>query len=42
MIKQAELGGTLRLPGTSLGVNRMGYGAVQLAWPAGVGTAARC
>jgi len=33
MTKQVELGGTLRLPGTSLGVNRMGYGAMQLAGP---------
>jgi pyridoxine 4-dehydrogenase len=33
MTKQAELGGTLRLPGTSLTVNRMGYGAMQLAGP---------
>ena len=33
MINQAELGGTFQLPGTSLGVNRMGYGAMQLAGP---------
>src|ERR1700731_4472694 len=31
MIKQAEHGGTFPLPGTSLSVNRMGYGAMQLA-----------
>ena len=33
MIKQAELGGTFPLPGTSLSVNRIGYGAMQLAGP---------
>src|SRR6202045_2869654 len=33
MIKQAEHGGTFPLPGTSLSVNRMGYGAMQLAGP---------
>jgi len=33
MTKQTELGGTFRLPGTSLTVNRMGYGAMQLAGP---------
>jgi pyridoxine 4-dehydrogenase len=33
MIKQRELGGTFGLPGTSLSVNRMGYGAMQLAGP---------
>jgi aryl-alcohol dehydrogenase-like predicted oxidoreductase len=33
MTKQTELGGTFRLPGTSLSVNRMGYGAMQLAGP---------
>ena len=33
MTKQAELGGALRLPGTSFTVNRMGYGAMQLAGP---------
>jgi pyridoxine 4-dehydrogenase len=31
--KQTELGGAFRLPGTSLAVNRMGYGAMQLAGP---------
>jgi len=33
MIRQAELGGTFRLPGTSFSVNRVGYGAMQLAGP---------
>jgi pyridoxine 4-dehydrogenase len=33
MIKQADLGGTFPLPGTSLSVNRIGYGAMQLAGP---------
>jgi aryl-alcohol dehydrogenase-like predicted oxidoreductase len=32
-IKQKELGGRFKLPGTSLTVNRMGYGAMQLAGP---------
>jgi pyridoxine 4-dehydrogenase len=31
--KQADLGGTFPLPGTSLSVNRIGYGAMQLAGP---------
>jgi pyridoxine 4-dehydrogenase len=33
MTRQLELGGTFRLPGTSFTVNRMGYGAMQLAGP---------
>jgi hypothetical protein len=33
MAKQIELGGSFTLPGTSLNVNRMGYGAMQLAGP---------
>jgi aryl-alcohol dehydrogenase-like predicted oxidoreductase len=33
MTKQFELGGTFTLPGTSMTVNRMGYGAMQLAGP---------
>jgi len=33
MTKQTQLGGSFRLPGTSLTVNRMGYGAMQLAGP---------
>jgi len=33
MAKQTQLGGSFRLPGTSLTVNRMGYGAMQLAGP---------
>ena len=33
MTNQVELGGTFTLPGTSLSVNRMGYGAMQLAGP---------
>jgi pyridoxine 4-dehydrogenase len=31
--KQRELGGRFKLPGTDLTVNRMGYGAMQLAGP---------
>ena len=33
MTKQTELGGSFQLPGTSLMVYRMGYGAMQLAGP---------
>src|SRR5258706_3222643 len=33
MTKQIELGGGFTLPGTSMNVNRMGYGAMQLAGP---------
>jgi pyridoxine 4-dehydrogenase len=33
MAKQANLGGSFTLPGTSMNVNRMGYGAMQLAGP---------
>jgi len=33
MTKQIELGGSFTLPGTSMTVNRMGYGAMQLAGP---------
>jgi pyridoxine 4-dehydrogenase len=33
MTKQANLGGSLSLPGTSMSLNRMGYGAMQLAGP---------
>ena len=33
MTKQTDLGGSFKLPGTSLTVNRMGYGAMQLAGP---------
>jgi pyridoxine 4-dehydrogenase len=33
MAKQMELGGSFTLPGTSLNLNRMGYGAMQLAGP---------
>ena len=33
MKKQMTLGGTFTLPGTSLTLNRMGYGAMQLAGP---------
>ena len=33
MTKQIDLGGTFTLPGTSMTVNRMGYGAMQLAGP---------
>jgi pyridoxine 4-dehydrogenase len=33
MTKQTKLGGTFTLPGTSTGLYRMGYGAMQLAGP---------
>ena len=33
MSREMELGGSLTLPGTTLTVNRMGYGAMQLAGP---------
>ena len=33
IMKQAKLGGVFTLPGTSTSVNRMGYGAMQLAGP---------
>jgi pyridoxine 4-dehydrogenase len=33
MAKQTDLGGTFTLPNTSMTVNRMGYGAMQLAGP---------
>jgi pyridoxine 4-dehydrogenase len=33
MTKQTELGGSFTLPGTSMTLNRMGYGAMQLAGP---------
>src|ERR1700761_3616538 len=33
MTTQIDLGGSFTLPGTSLTVNRMGYGAMQLAGP---------
>jgi pyridoxine 4-dehydrogenase len=33
MTKQSHLGGEFTLPGTSMSVNRMGYGAMQLAGP---------
>jgi pyridoxine 4-dehydrogenase len=33
MTKQTNLGGTFTLPGSSMTVNRMGYGAMQLAGP---------
>jgi pyridoxine 4-dehydrogenase len=33
MTKQTKLGGTFTLPGTSISVYRMGYGAMQLAGP---------
>ena len=36
MIEQNDLAGSFTLPGTSMTVNRMGYGAMQLAGP-GVG-----
>src|SRR4051794_41981521 len=33
MTKQTKLGGTFTLPSTSMTLNRMGYGAMQLAGP---------
>jgi aryl-alcohol dehydrogenase-like predicted oxidoreductase len=33
MTKQTDLGGAFTLPGTAMSVNRMGYGAMQLAGP---------
>src|SRR5690348_11884267 len=33
MLQEKDLAGTFTLPGTSLTVNRMGYGAMQLAGP---------
>src|SRR6185295_15369431 len=33
MTKQIDLGGIFTLPGTSMSLNRMGYGAMQLAGP---------
>ena len=33
MNRQTKLGGTFTLPGTSLNLYRMGYGAMQLAGP---------
>ena len=33
MTKPMELGGSFTLPGTSMNLNRMGYGAMQLAGP---------
>src|ERR1700722_13992774 len=33
MTKQIDLGGAFTLPGTSVSLNRMGYGAMQLAGP---------
>jgi aryl-alcohol dehydrogenase-like predicted oxidoreductase len=33
MIEQTNLAGTFTLPGTSMTLNRMGYGAMQLAGP---------
>src|SRR5260370_15424194 len=33
MTQQIDLGGSFTLPGTSMTLNRMGYGAMQLAGP---------
>ncbi len=33
MMKRMRLGGSFTLPGTSMTLNRMGYGAMQLAGP---------
>ena len=33
MAKPTDLGGHFTLPGTSMSLNRMGYGAMQLAGP---------
>jgi hypothetical protein len=40
MTKRLDLGGSFTLSGTSMTLHRMGYGAMQLAGPGGVGTAA--
>src|SRR3984893_4744487 len=37
MIKQTHLAGSFSLPGTSITINRIGYGAMQLAGPEGWG-----
>ena len=37
MTVQNKLGGTFTFPGTSMTVNRMGYGAMQLAGKGGFG-----
>ena len=43
MIEQTDLAGSFTLPGTSMTLNRMGYGAMQLAGRRTVlGTAPRC
>ena len=39
MIEQTDLAGSFTLPGTSMTLNRMGYGAMQLAGPERLGTA---
>jgi len=33
MTKQIDLGGSFKLPGASMNLKRMGYGAMQLAGP---------
>jgi aryl-alcohol dehydrogenase-like predicted oxidoreductase len=33
MLRQSNLAGTFTLPGTSMSLNRMGYGVMQLAGP---------
>jgi hypothetical protein len=33
MLRQSHLAGTFTLPGTPMSLNRMGYGAMQLAGP---------
>jgi len=42
MSKPKDLGGSFTLPGTATTLNRIGYGAMQLAGPWGVGTTTRC
>jgi pyridoxine 4-dehydrogenase len=41
MLQQTTLAGSFTLPGTAMTVNRMGYSAMQLAGPGGVGIAPR-
>jgi hypothetical protein len=40
MTKRLDLGGSFTVPGTAMTLNRMGYGAMQLASPGVWGTTA--
>jgi hypothetical protein len=42
MTNQTGLGDSFTLPGPSMTLRRIGYGAMQLAGPHSVGTAPRC